>query len=328
MKYRTQHSPFLIDKNHSERIRVLGKGVDEEGTRVIKDASKNHYEPLRSAFGAFVAETTFIGNCNLMVEGSSDQVLIAGAATFLRSQGTSVLETLDLNHVTIVPAGSASQVPYMVYLARGRDVEQPAVIVLLDSDNAGNDAKKLLLKGGPHRKLLLKADLILQIGDLKNEFNLSESKTFQESEDLIPLPIAVEASRRYAREVCGVTDLGWLTEISVGKQNVGLGIFKSIEACFSDATPEALHIEKLGFARYVVEVTNAFGRSVVPNENDAAKQYGSRLKILFARLNSMRREAERELSAERVSQRINRAKKSFLRDHPKSAKTGGGPRSA
>src|SRR5690606_8644292 len=62
------HSPFLIDKNHSERIRVLEKGDGEEGTRLVANAGRNHYEPLRSAFGAFVAETTFISNCNLMLE--------------------------------------------------------------------------------------------------------------------------------------------------------------------------------------------------------------------------------------------------------------------
>lgn len=81
------HSPFLIDKNHGERIRVLEKGVGEEGTRVVRDASRNHYEPLRSAFGSFEGETTFIGNCNLMVEGPADQILLAGAATCLRAIG-------------------------------------------------------------------------------------------------------------------------------------------------------------------------------------------------------------------------------------------------
>ncbi|MCS5735664.1 AAA family ATPase [Herbiconiux daphne] len=70
------HSPFLIDKNEADRIRVLEKGEYDEGTRVVTSTAANHYEPLRSAFGSFVAETTFIGNCNLMVEGPSDQVLI------------------------------------------------------------------------------------------------------------------------------------------------------------------------------------------------------------------------------------------------------------
>ena len=68
------HSPFLIDKNYPERIRVVEKGVEDEGTRLVKDVDKNHYEPLRSAFGAFVGETTFIGNCNLMVEGLAEQI--------------------------------------------------------------------------------------------------------------------------------------------------------------------------------------------------------------------------------------------------------------
>jgi hypothetical protein len=78
---------FLIDKNNADRIRVLEKGVGDEGTRVVRNVSRNPYEPLRSAFGAFVAETTFIGNCNLMVEGPADQILLGGATTHLRLRG-------------------------------------------------------------------------------------------------------------------------------------------------------------------------------------------------------------------------------------------------
>jgi predicted ATPase len=113
------HSPFLIDKNHGERIRVLEKGEGDEGTRVVENAAKNHYEPLRSAFGAFVAETTFIGNCNLMLEGQADQVLLAGLSSLARRLGTKDT-TLDLNTLTLVPAGGAEHIPYMVYLARGQ----------------------------------------------------------------------------------------------------------------------------------------------------------------------------------------------------------------
>ncbi len=116
------HSPFLINRNAATRIRVLDKGVTDEGTRVVKDVARNHYEPLRSALGAFVAETSFIGGSNLFVEGTADQVLLAGTSSLLRAHGAGRLDTLDLNKVRIVPAGSASSVPYLVYLARGRDV--------------------------------------------------------------------------------------------------------------------------------------------------------------------------------------------------------------
>ncbi|MEU5076055.1 hypothetical protein AB0G76_31545 [Streptomyces asoensis] len=82
-----------------------------EGTRVVRNVSRNHYEPLRSAFGSFVAETTLISNCHLMCEGVSDRILLAGTSTRLRRLKTSSLEHLDLNTLTLVPAGSAPHVP-------------------------------------------------------------------------------------------------------------------------------------------------------------------------------------------------------------------------
>jgi predicted ATPase len=322
------HSPFLIDKNHAERIRVLEKGVGDEGTRVVRDASKNHYEPLRSAFGAFVGETTFIGNCNLLVEGIADQILIAGAATHLRSRGVSKLETLDLNHITIVPAGSASHIPYLVYLARGRDIERPAVIVLLDSDKSGKEAKKEMKRGGPKRKQLLKEGLILQVGDLlkgDDSLNLPQTGTLTEIEDLIPLPLCVEAVKAYLKDVCGAADdiVAKFTESSV-QANVAAGksTFDAIQACVSQLG-EDLHIEKIGFARTVMDTIAKI--AVMPPQiaTEAANSltmFENNMKVLFRRLSQMQREAERELTSERVSQRIDRAKRSFLRDHPSLAK--------
>jgi predicted ATP-dependent endonuclease of OLD family len=197
------HSPFLIDKNHAERIRVLEKGASEEGTRVVKDAGRNHYEPLRSAFGAFVGETVFIGNTNLFVEGMSDQVILAGAANYIRKKSELEDETLDLNRLTIVPAGSASHIPYMVFLARGRDPEKPPIVVLLDSDTAGNDAKKALQKGGPRRKEVLPDRFILQLHDLMpgNELYLPTGK-LSDIEDLIPIPLCVLAVKEYLKTFC------------------------------------------------------------------------------------------------------------------------------
>ncbi len=80
------HSPFLIDKNHPQRIRVLQKGYDDEGTRVVAKASTEKYEPLRSAFGSFHADTAFIGTCNLLVEGGpADLALFSGVSAAMRA---------------------------------------------------------------------------------------------------------------------------------------------------------------------------------------------------------------------------------------------------
>jgi energy-coupling factor transporter ATP-binding protein EcfA2 len=252
------HSPFLIDKNHAERIRVLQKGNEDEGTRVVKDAAKNHYEPLRSSIGAYVGETTFIGNCNLMVEGLTDQILIAGAATYLRAIDTANLETLDLNRITIVPSGSASHIPYLVYLARGRDVDQPAVIVLLDSDNSGDDARKQLLgKGGQHRRPLLKEQFILQICDLKDEFHVVENITTKlEMEDILPLPICIQATKLYLQEFLQVdeTELSFLTEDLVLSNATDQTMLDAIQISLSQFPDKNLTVNKVGFARNVIHV--------------------------------------------------------------------------
>lgn len=320
------HSPFLIDKNHAERIRVLEKGVGDEGTRVVRDASRNHYEPLRSAFGSFVGETTFIGNCNLMTEGPADQILLAGAARHLRIRGASELETLDLNDITIVPASGAPHVPYLVYLARGRDVEKPAVIVMLDSDGEGDNAKKGILRGGPRRKQLLKPEFILQVGELADCDGLitATGRTPVETEDLIPLLVCFTAAEAYLRDVCGVSndELAQLTLPSIEEQIAeGRCVFKAIEACFA-AIGDGFHIEKLGFARCVVQaVTGLAGRAEDEQEaREILAEFDSNMRVLFRRLRTMQRSAVRERAEVRVSERLDRARDSFLKDHPDKAR--------
>jgi predicted ATPase len=199
------HSPFLINRNAAERIRVLDKGVTDEGTRVVKDVARNHYEPLRSSLGAFVAETAFIGGSNLFVEGLADQVLLAGISSYLKAKGTPALNTLDLNSVTIVPAGSASSLPYLVYLARGRDVVRPPCVALLDSDAAGDEAVKTLTRGGPRWKQILPPEFVLQVGAwaraAAEALSVPNNVTVTELEDLIPLPVAVAGAKNYAVKV-------------------------------------------------------------------------------------------------------------------------------
>ncbi len=317
------HSPFLIDKNHAERIRVLEKGVSEEGTRIVKDAARNHYEPLRSAFGAFVGETTFIGNCNLVVEGLSDQVLLAGAATQLRKSKNAESETLDLNHLTIVPAGSASHVPYLVFLARGRDIEQPAVIVLLDSDTAGDEAVQAIKRGGPRRKQLLRNELIVQVAAVTGV--AAAVNGVVSVEDLVPLDIAVQAAHEYGKEFCDLDadDRTKITAEAVGRAfNPARGVFEALADVFASARDERPHLDKVGFARCVLHVVQNLRVNAASGNTDAkalVESFDRNFRSLFAKLNHMRRDAERESRGDRVSSRVERAKRSFVLDHPKTA---------
>jgi predicted ATPase len=314
------HSPFLIDRNHAERIRVLEKGSGDEGTRVVGDAAKNHYEPLRSAFGAFVAETAFIGTCNILVEGISDQVLIAAASTYLRARGRGDLELVDLNSVTIVPAGSASHVPYLAFLARGRDVERPAVIALLDSDEQGRRAAERLKRDDLKRKQLLKPEYVLMLEDLFEGADpavRTSTVAGPEMEDLIPPALCIEAVRLNLQEL-GADDalLGALTEDALqARLRAGASTWDALSALVKEASNDEWHVEKVGFARGVAAALR--GSTV----SDATREtYTDNMAKLFRKLGHMTRAATRDLAVATLSQRVDRAKNSFTKDNPVRAK--------
>jgi predicted ATPase len=301
------HSPFLIDKNHAERIRVLEKGWGRDGTLVVDNAAQNHYEPLRSAFGAFVGETAFVGSANLLVEGITEQVLLAGASRAIRKAGRSENESLDLNLMVIVPCGSASHVPYMVHLVRGRDAEKPPVIVLLDSDPAGDDALKLL-KRKPLSGLLA-ADLILQLGKVPQDVT-----GISEIEDLLPPGLAAAAGELCLRELAlhrngaGAS----ISPVELEARAAGTGLFDRLEEVLGARNAR---IEKLPFARAIVKLCED------PPENVASDVaiYLDRMARLFVELNRMRRRAETAAGRDRLSHVVDREQQLFAKDHKRSA---------
>lgn len=306
------HSPFLIDKNRADRIRVLDKGSGDEGTRVVRNVGHNHFEPLRSALGGFVAETTFIGNCNLMVEGVSDQVYLAGMSSLLRERRRAPAERLDLNTLTLVPAGSASHVPYMVFLARGRDADQPAVIVLLDGDAEGTNARKALERGGPRGKQLLAPEFILQL----NQSELSTLKSQRpegavDIEDLVPVDLALLAAKAYLTELGYDPPDPFPTAADVDHHlSKRLGILGAVQKAL-DGVDVDLTLEKVGFARHVVAVAR--------QETRGADTVVDNFALLFARLGEMQRAAERKRAQAGVGSRFERVRDAFLQDHPTSA---------
>ena len=310
------HSPFLIDKNHPKRLRVLQKGTRHEGTRVVRNASKNHYEPLRSALGSFVSETAFIGNCNIVVEGPSDQILIAGVTRYLRIHGNvPKSETLDLNEVTIVNAGSATEVPYVVYLATGRDVERPTVIVLLDSDGEGDRARKTLERGvsvtTKRWRQILPKDRILQLGEVCEKFRVME--------DLVPLDLAVAATQRYLKAHSAWEDNDIKrVNIDAAKNLVGTTgqtgfsvtekLLKSIDRYFE--------MSKVGFALKVVEILEEHAMEPASGmHTEGVKEFSENMGLLLARLNGMQKDARREDDKEQVLGAVQRTRDRFLRDY-------------
>lgn len=313
------HSPFLLNKNAVRRARVIDKGVGEEGTRLVRDASQNRYEPLRSAIGAFVAETAFIGGTNLFVEGASDQIFLVEMSNRLRANGTPPSSVLDLNGTTIVGAGSASQVPYMVYLARGQDEVKPPCVVLLDSDSSGQDAAKVLRRGGPYRKQMLDSSRVYLLGDWANaneaQLQLAPGVVVREIEDLLSIEAAVAAARNYTANLMGLTqdEVAVLSveEVTAKVASVEGSLMSALQACFTARFDADL--DKAGFAK---EVIRLLGHAPVAVIGFGADKIDRNFGLLIAHLANALREADRAEEANRRSKRLTRIIEGFLDEHP------------
>lgn len=310
------HSPFLINRNAGHRVRVVDKGSRDEGTRHVKDATRNHYEPLRTSLGSFVAETAFIGGDNLFVEGISDQVLLAGMNMRLLRQGAAPSQCLDLNQVTIVPGGS--NIPYMLYLARGRDQVKPACAVLVDGDGAGNTARKQIKRGGAHGKPTVADELVVHLSEWAAEAT-PETTTgviVREPEDLVPAGVAIVAARRYARHFLGHDEAAAskLTESDItGRLDAKEGsLWDALDDAFTAAF--AADIGKAGFAKellgYLAESEGDRNRPTgVPSLDN---NFGMLLHRLAETLNRAR-----EMESEsRRNQRLERTIDTFAKDYP------------
>lgn len=313
------HSPFLINKNAGHRIRVLDKGTDQEGTRLVRDIVRNHYEPLRTSIGAHVAETAFIGGTNLLVEGPTDQILLTGALNLLRRRGRPTSELIDLNEVTIVPCASASHVPYMAYLARGRDSLKPPCIALLDDDEAGREAISKLAKGEADGRRILQDRHIINLGTWAKEaaaLTLAAGTVVVEPEDLIPVPVAVEGARYYANRFLGISanDAASLkaSDVAASLPDHDGRVFAALADAFAKAF-EGRTLQKVGFSKELVHYLEDAASSDPRPTGLAA--FEANFSALVQFLSDVLDDAGSSESNVRDLDRVERLIKAFARDH-------------
>ncbi|MEP9394360.1 AAA family ATPase [Gordonia sp. VNK1] len=309
------HSPFLIDKNYPHRIRVLQKGAGDEGTRIVEKAATDKYEPLRSAFSSFHADTAFIGTCNLLVEGPADLILFSGISAAMQRL-TKGNATLDLNSLTMVPVHGASNYRYMVHLARGRDLDRPAIVVLLDSDGAGREAGTALgnLEKGYGKKPLFNQSLILPIDRLPKAELALDVDEVHEPEDLVPAAVARVALVRFSEEILSDIDrqalLAKLPEALV--VNASERLFDQAKSAFEAAADEsnvAATLGKIEFAHAVSAVARE------AHDDSALKELFQNFHCLFGQLNKLQDQAMAEHAQEQVKEVTKRIVDRFKRDH-------------
>jgi hypothetical protein len=196
--------------------------------------------------------------------------------------------------------------------------------VLLDSDQAGRDAQKGLRKGGPKGKQLIKQEYVLMAASLQPRLKLPDGKQLAETEDFIPPGIAAIAVQRYLETVVGTsaTDSRKVTGAAlIAAWTQGKTLYDAICDLVRREFGNDTHIDKVGLARSVVEIMQlhlAKQEYEIPQDDLAAFQQN--FGVLLAKLAHLQRQAERDSTQERISQRIDRSVKAFLRDHPASSR--------
>ena len=155
----TTHSPFLVDANHFERVRLVQDDSMEDdasegsGTKVTCDVlavNNDTLFPLQGALGYEIHQTLFIGPNTLVVEGPSDLIYLKVMSDVLARKGKTALS----EKWTITPSGGAGKIPMFVSLIGSQ--RKMNIATLMDIDSKTDQIAQQLLK----QKLLKKKNLI------------------------------------------------------------------------------------------------------------------------------------------------------------------------
>jgi energy-coupling factor transporter ATP-binding protein EcfA2 len=138
----TTHSPFMIEADHLERVRMVedkGRGVGAVVSADVLSAEPDSFFPLQAALGYDIAQSVFSRPDNLLVEDTSDYTYLTVISDHLKQFGREHLN----GRWQILPAGGLGNIPAVVALI-GR---QMGVTVLVES-KGGSEKLVELAKGG------------------------------------------------------------------------------------------------------------------------------------------------------------------------------------
>jgi hypothetical protein len=126
----TTHSPFMVRTEALQRARIVEDRGPDLGSVVTNEAGATSDPdtlfPLQAALGYDIAQNLFIGNRNILVEGTSDVLYLAVMSAHLEELGRNSLP----DNARLLPAGGATNIPTFIALLGG----QLDVVVLLDGN--------------------------------------------------------------------------------------------------------------------------------------------------------------------------------------------------
>jgi energy-coupling factor transporter ATP-binding protein EcfA2 len=168
----TTHSPFMIQPDKLERVRIVEDCGREKGAQVSIDVLSTDPDtlfPLQGALGYDMAQHLFIAPNNLVVEGTSDYTYLRVMSDFLEEQGGTHLD----DGWSIVPVGGADLIPTFVVLL-GHHLD---VTVLVDSRKGGNQKLVRLADEGylAHKRLITVGKVLARkFADIEDVFSIED----------------------------------------------------------------------------------------------------------------------------------------------------------
>ena len=127
------HSPFMIDGDHLEDVRIVYEDLEQRNTQVSANISigdKDSLFPLQAGLGYAISQTLFYSNYNLVVEGLTDLSILKAMNELLTRKNMSTLNP----DIVITPAGGTRMIMPLASLLIGNGIK---LAVLLDGDMPG-----------------------------------------------------------------------------------------------------------------------------------------------------------------------------------------------
>jgi hypothetical protein len=143
--------------------------------------------------------------------------------------------------------------------------------------------------------------------------------TIEEPEDLIRVPVAAAAARRFAEMVLGfdsATSARLTADAISDTLNTTAHIWDATVAAYEAAFPDE-HVEKVGFAREVVHVLRHVDEDGMDPELGRAREATlSNFALMLGRLADLLHDARAKEDDAQQRDRVSRLVRGFLHDHP------------
>jgi len=168
----TTHSPFMVQPDKLERVRIVEDKGRENGAQILEDVLSNDPDtlfPLQAALGYDLVQHLLIAPNNLIVEGTSDFTYLLVISDFLKNEGRKHLDDLW----SIVPVGGADLIPTFVALL-GVHLD---VTVLVDARKGGNQRLLKLADEGylSHQRIITIGDVLnRKLSDIEDVFTVQD----------------------------------------------------------------------------------------------------------------------------------------------------------